>query len=140
MKQGEKYKDYYKVHQIVYQKRRRLLDMEYTTGEMAEELGVTPKYIRDTMIAKHDAPCRHDKKGRVWLNGLEIREWIEKAYNPNNDRVSLADDEFYCVKCRDKRSAEQCILIERNGTVRKQAHCPICGARMNKIIGRNFDD
>ena len=62
MKTGEKFQGFYKVHRIVYQKRNRLLDMEYTTNELAEELGVTPKYVRDTMIAKHGAPFKRDKK------------------------------------------------------------------------------
>lgn len=138
MKTGEKFQGFYKVHRIVYQKRNRLLDMEYTTNELAEELGVTPKYVRDTMIAKHGAPFKQDKKGRVWLEGIKIRDWIEEAYNPNKNKVKLDENEFYCVKCREKRLTDHYNTIQKGGTIYKQSHCPICGTLMNKISGREF--
>ncbi len=140
MKPGEKYEDYYKVHRIVYKRRMRLLDMSYTTGEMARELGVTPKYIRDTMIRKMGAPYRYDKKGRLWLDGLNMREWIGKALNPQKKSVKLNKNEFYCVKCREKRETEENITKSSNGNIYKQALCPVCGMRMNRFVGRYFDD
>ena len=140
MRPGEKSPNYYKVHRLVYKRRERLLDMEYTTGELASELGVSPKYVRDTMIAKYGAPYRQDKKGRIWLEGLKVKEWMEAAYDPKKNKVSLAGNEFYCVKCRGKRVSDQYILTQNNGTILKQAHCPICGALMNKFSGRQFDD
>ena len=140
MKPGEKYEDYYKVHRIVYKKRQRLLDMAYTTGEIAEELGVTPKYIRDTLIRKMGAPYRYDESGRLWLDGLQIREWIGKAFDPKKRSVKLDRNEFFCVKCREKRESDQFITKRLNGTIYRQAFCPICGSRMNKIAGRYFDD
>ena len=140
MKPGEKYEDYYKVHRIVFKKRERLLNMPYTTGEMAKELGVTPKYIRDTMIRKMGAPHRYDDEGRLWLDGLNMREWIEKALDPQKKSVKLNKNEFYCVKCREKQEAEESITKHSNGVIYKQAFCPVCGTRMNKFEGRYFDD
>ena len=140
MKPGEKYEDYYKMHRIVFKKRQRLLDMAYTTGEMADELGVTPKYIRDTMVRKMGAPYRCDKEGRLWLDGLKIREWIEKEFDPKKKSVKLESDEFYCVRCREKRKSDDYVMKHSKGTNYKQAVCPFCGARMNKIAGRYFYD
>ena len=140
MKPGEKYEDYYKVHRIVFKKRERLLDMAYTTGEIANELGVTPKYIRDTMIRKMGAPYRCDKSGRLWLDGMKVKLWIEKELNPAKRAVKLTESEFYCVKCRQKRSVDSYVMKKSKGTIYKQAPCPVCGSRMNKIAGRYFDD
>lgn len=125
----------------IYFARVRLLDMEYKVSELAEELGVTPHYIRIDMVQKRGLPCWHDKTKHLWFNGLEVRKWIEEHYIPRNNRKlykeHMAENEFYCVKCRERRTSETYTVVADRGTLYKKAYCPICGTRMNKYLPKN---
>lgn len=122
----------------IWTARVKLLDMEYKTSELADELGVTPKYIRHTLAERNGMPCRKSDNGMLWFNGAEVRRWIEANYIPRNRRKRADDpmkeNEFYCVKCRERRISETYTVIADRGTVYKKAYCPICGTRMNKYL------
>ena len=112
--------------------------MEYTAHELADELGVAYHYLRIDLAQKRGMPCRRDSTKHLWFNGLEVRKWIEENYVPRNNRKRadnpMAENEFYCVKCRERRQSETYTVIADRGTVYKKAYCPVCGTRMNKII------
>ena len=121
----------------VFKKREKLLNMEYTTGELAEVLGTTPKYIRQSLIIKRGAPARTDKSGRVWINGFEFKKWLDEDLYPKTKKETtpLADNEFYCIKCREHRITNSYVIdVNRRGTEYKKAYCPVCGTRMNKFV------
>jgi hypothetical protein len=44
--------------------------------------------------------------------------------------------EFYCVKCKEKREAEGHIEVNDKGTKMAKAVCPVCGTKLNRILGR----
>ncbi len=44
--------------------------------------------------------------------------------------------EFYCVKCREKRSAEGEIRVNDKGTKMAQAIYPVSGTKLNRILGK----
>jgi hypothetical protein len=44
--------------------------------------------------------------------------------------------EFYCVKCKEKRSAEGEIRVNEKGTKMAQGVCPVCGTKLNRILGK----
>ncbi|MGC4175589.1 DUF5679 domain-containing protein [Demequina sp.] len=44
--------------------------------------------------------------------------------------------EFYCVKCKDKRSTEGKVVISENGRRMAKAECPVCGTKLNRILGK----
>lgn len=127
-----------KVNKLIsnlYKKREKLLDMDYSTGELAKELGTTPKYIRQSLIICRGAPSRRDSSGRLWINGRDLRKWLDEFfYAKTADKpAELSENEFYCVKCRARRIADSYVIdINRKGTEFKKAYCPVCGTRMNK--------
>lgn len=41
----------------------------------------------------------------------------------------------YCVKCREKRDFEG-EVNEKNGRRMAQGKCPVCGTKMNRILGK----
>jgi Domain of unknown function (DUF5679) len=41
----------------------------------------------------------------------------------------------YCVKCKDKRDFEG-EVTETNGRRMAKGICPVCGTRMNRILGK----
>ncbi len=46
------------------------------------------------------------------------------------------EGEFYCVKCKDKRSAKGNIVVNDRGTKMAKAKCPKCGTNLNRILGK----
>ena len=44
--------------------------------------------------------------------------------------------EFYCVKCKEKRQAEGEIRVNEKGTKMAQGSCPVCGTKLNRILGK----
>lgn len=44
--------------------------------------------------------------------------------------------EFYCVKCKEKREATGEVVVNAKGTRMAQATCPVCGTKLNRILGK----
>lgn len=42
----------------------------------------------------------------------------------------------YCVKCREKRDFEGQEVELANGRRAAQGACPVCGTKMNRILGK----
>ncbi len=48
----------------------------------------------------------------------------------------MATYDGYCVKCREKREFEGTEVTLANGRRAAQGLCPICGTKMNRILGK----
>ncbi len=46
------------------------------------------------------------------------------------------EGEFYCVKCKEKKTASGTIVVNEKGTKMAKAVCPTCGTKLNRILGR----
>ncbi len=44
--------------------------------------------------------------------------------------------EFYCVKCKAKRTTEGDVVVSENGRRMAKAICPECGTKLNRILGK----
>ena len=44
--------------------------------------------------------------------------------------------EFYCVKCKEKRTTEGDVVISENGRRMAKGVCPECGTKLNRILGK----
>ena len=42
----------------------------------------------------------------------------------------------YCVKCKDKRDFEGEVKVSESGRRMAQGTCPVCGTKMNRILGK----
>ena len=49
--------------------------------------------------------------------------------------VPMATYEGYCVKCREKREFEGNEVEMANGRRAAQGSCPVCGTKMNRMLG-----
>ncbi len=47
----------------------------------------------------------------------------------------MATHEGYCVKCRQKREFEGDEVTLKNGRKAAQGPCPVCGTKMNRMLG-----
>ena len=43
---------------------------------------------------------------------------------------------FYCVKCKDKVTTKGDVVVNEKGTRMAQGHCPVCGTKVNRILGK----
>jgi hypothetical protein len=48
----------------------------------------------------------------------------------------MATYEGYCVKCREKREFDGKEVETSNGRRAAQGPCPVCGTKMNRILGK----
>jgi hypothetical protein len=44
--------------------------------------------------------------------------------------------EGYCVKCKEKRQFEGEVKVSDSGRRMAQGTCPVCGTKMNRILGK----
>ena len=49
--------------------------------------------------------------------------------------VAMATYDGYCVKCREKREFEGSVVELANGSKAAQGACPVCGTKMNRMLG-----
>jgi hypothetical protein len=57
------------------------------------------------------------------------------AYRPREDH--MADTyEGYCVKCKEKRTFDGEVRVSDSGRRMAQGICPVCGTKMNRILGK----
>jgi hypothetical protein len=42
----------------------------------------------------------------------------------------------YCVKCKQKRDFEGEVKVSESGRRMAQGLCPVCGTKMNRILGK----
>ena len=52
------------------------------------------------------------------------------------EETIVATYEGYCVKCREKRQFEGQEVELANGRRAAQGTCPVCGTKMNRILGK----
>ena len=48
----------------------------------------------------------------------------------------MATYQGYCVKCRKKREFEGEVREMANGRRAAQGACPVCGTKMNRMLGK----
>ncbi len=56
---------------------------------------------------------------------------------PIHKTARMATYEAYCVKCREKREFEGEVVEMANGRRAAQGPCPVCGTKMNRILGKD---
>ena len=52
------------------------------------------------------------------------------------EETIVATYEGYCVKCREKREFDGQEVELANGRRAAQGTCPVCGTKMNRILGK----
>ena len=63
---------------------------------------------------------------------------------PGGDRDTHRDEEIgvaesyngYCVKCKEKRDFDGEVKVSESGRRMAQGTCPVCGTKMNRILGK----
>jgi len=101
----------------------------YTTSELAAEIGVDPRRIRQIYVPS-GCPHKRDQSNHILLNGKEFRRWYERNYA----RISLAQDQAFCMTCRNGVKMVRAIEKQKAGLIYRLSDCPNCGRRLAKIV------
>ncbi|MEA3349910.1 MAG: hypothetical protein U9Q82_04740 [Chloroflexota bacterium] len=110
----------------------RLLDMEYTTTELSKIVGFSRRQIYRVYRKMSDFPHRIDTSGRIWINGVEFREWYYKKYG--RGKYKLASDETFCLTCRRGVKIVEPDKCYREGLEYLESECPHCGRKLSRIL------
>jgi hypothetical protein len=127
-----------KLPHLVIVKSPGLLPMLYKSSELASELAVPERTLRDWLNS--GAPYQRDKQNHIWINGSQFRDWVTAQRKPKREK-KLDDNQAYCLHCRatvqlrDSKSRPirgRLILI--------QGICPDCGTTINRGASHGSHD
>jgi hypothetical protein len=60
-----------------------------------------------------------------------------KSLTANQREDGVAENyNGYCVKCKEKRDFEGEVKVSDSGRRMAQGTCPVCGTKMNRILGK----
>ena len=107
----------------------KLLDMLYTPGELAKEIGFTRRQVYRVYIPA-GCPRERDEKRRWWVNGKAFREWYEITY----PRMTLREDEAFCLTCKKPVKMANPVKKKKGNFIYLLSECPKCGRKLPKII------
>jgi hypothetical protein len=56
---------------------------------------------------------------------------------PRDEEIGVAESyNGYCVKCKEKRDFDGEVKVSESGRRMAQGTCPVCGTKMNRILGK----
>ncbi len=107
----------------------KLLDMEYTPAELADEIGFRRRQIYRVYRKLPDFPCRVDDAKHLWINGAAFRDWYRYSY----PKIILGKNEVYCLTCRSGVEMVNPTRHVKNGLSRLVSYCSQCGRKVVKF-------
>ncbi|MBT3388904.1 MAG: hypothetical protein HN413_00680 [Chloroflexi bacterium] len=107
-----------------------LLPMRYSVRELAEELKMSERTLRDWLNT--GAPHERDNRQHIWIIGTHFSQWVQEQRKPKRER-KLLDHQAYCLRCKDivelKSPEHQPI---KGKLVHIKGVCPHCGCIINR--------
>lgn len=112
----------------------RLLDMLYRPDELALELSIPSRTVREWI--QYGMPYERDPRGHLWVNGVQFSHWVEQI-RKQWPRIPLAEDEGFCLHCKRRVKLTQAARSERANGLLLTSACPHCGATVNRGVKRD---
>jgi len=107
-----------------------LLPMLYKVSEIAEELDIPDRTLRDWL--NRGAPHQRDNRNHIWINGEKFSRWVQSQRKKKRGR-RLNDNEAYCFRCN---KAVQLISPEirhiKGKLILIKGTCAHCGCTINR--------
>ena len=112
-----------------------LLPMLYTVRELADELNMPERTLRDWLL--HGAPHARDQLGHIWVNGQAFAAWVA-SQRKKAPHTRLKSGEGYCMFCNrivivlqptQRPSAGKLVYI--------QGVCPHCNGKVTRGARRD---
>lgn len=108
---------------------KRLLDMDYSPGELADEIGIDKNQIYRVYIPLGCPNERKDQK-HIQINGKKFIDWYLSHYQ----KAKIKEDETFCKTCRKAVKIFQPSDKKKSGLSYVLSTCPNCGRKLSKII------
>ncbi len=108
-----------------------LLPMLYRPAELAEDLGVSDRVVREWLVK--DLPHQRDERGHLWIDGRKAAEWVDSVRH-SQPTPKLANDEAYCLPCHKAVKLINPIRTQRGKQVVLHGVCPNCGTSVHRGI------
>ncbi|MCL5611948.1 MAG: hypothetical protein M1485_05250 [Chloroflexi bacterium] len=107
-----------------------LLPMYYTVGELASELRIPDRTLRDWLEA--GAPHHRDECNHIWINGVQFAQWVQQQRRLKHEH-KLDDGSAYCFRCNEVVE----IMTPRHHHIKGKLFlitgtCPQCGTTINR--------
>lgn len=112
----------------------RLMDMWYTPVELAEELQIPPRTVREW--THYDLPHQKDAMGRLWINGIQFAAWVDQV-RAARPKINLREGEGYCLKCKCAVEIQEAQKTLRDKMNVLTGQCPRCGSVVNRVVARD---
>lgn len=113
-----------------------LLPMQYGLGELAEELEISPRIVREWM--EKGLPYTRDAQGHLWISGQQFTEWINQIRSARKQRGQrLALDEAYCLRCHKPVKLVNATRRQNGKQILLNGQCPDCAGQVNRGIRRD---
>lgn len=112
-----------------------LLPMLYTVRELAYELSMPERTLRDWLL--HGAPHTRDRLGHIWVNGQAFAAWVlsQRRKSPG---ARLRPGEGFCMVCNRIVVVLQPIRRPSTGRlVYIQGLCPNCNGKVTRGARRD---
>jgi hypothetical protein len=107
-----------------------LLPMLYKVSELAEDLRIPDRTLRDWL--EMGAPYIKDGNGHIWINGREFANWVAGHRRPRHER-KLTDTQAYCLRCNQVVEMVGLKILPIKGRlVHVRGKCPNCGCTINR--------
>ena len=107
-----------------------LLPMLYTVRELADELSMPERTLRDWL--HHGAPHTRDRLGHIWVDGQAFTAWVSSE-RKKDTRVRLQPGQGYCMNCN---RIVMMLHPARRPSVGKlvyiQGVCPHCNGKVSR--------
>ncbi len=108
-----------------------LLEMLYSPIELAEDLSVPARTVREWI--KNGMPFERDRRGHMWVNGMEFRRWVEETRTVR-PRFQLGEDEAFCLRCRRRVKFSDPVVSDSSSALLLTGKCPFCGGTVNRGV------
>jgi len=107
-----------------------LLPMLYRVRELANELNIPERTLRDWLDA--GAPHLRDERKHIWINGTVFNQWVQGQRKPKREH-RLLDQQAFCLRCKMvvELSAQEQRAI-KGKLVHIKGACPQCGCIINR--------
>lgn len=109
----------------------RLLPMLYKVSEIASELNMNERTLRDWL--SNGAPHQRDERNHIWISGSEFSSWITSQRKSKKSGRRLGDHEAYCMHCNVPVTLNNRKVVQvRAKLIRIAGNCPNCGVKINR--------
>lgn len=111
---------------------KSLLNMMYSTGLLASELGFDKEQIYKVYIPL-GCPNSRDKRNHIFIHGISFRNWYLSTYK----KPEMGKDECFCKTCgefvkimdpEEKTIGDTTFII---------CYCPTCKRKIARIIANS---